>query len=262
MKQSRQILVISAGLALGCAGSLLADNVPVSRQQFARSYAISPHGRIRIENRYGDVRISGWDRDEVRIEAIKSAPDEGRLADASIVIDSSAEQLVVRTQYAGAESDEPASVEYRITVPRTANLDEVRLTNGTLSINGVAGGVKASSVNGNIKAERLAGRADLETVNGQVEAGFDRVSASHPISLRSVNGKIVLSLPSGSGGQVIARNRSGGIQTDIDSVAPRLTGHHLETVLGTGGPRILLHNVNGGISIHSTWSRRPVRPDL
>jgi len=248
---------VSICLAVSGAISLRADQT-----SFRRSYAISPHGRIRIENRYGDVCITTWERNEVRIEAVKSATDAGRLADASIVVDSTAEQLVVRTQYAGSESEAPASVEYRITVPRTADLEEIRLTNGALSISGLAGAVKATSVNGSIKAERLRGKADLATINGQVEAGFDRVSAAHPISLRSVNGKIVLSIPTGSGGQLIARNRSGEIETDVGHPAPQVTRHHLETMLGSGGPQILLHNVNGGISIHSTWSRRPTRPDL
>ena len=259
MKAARIILLAGAAWAGG--GALRADNPPAS-QEFQHSYSLAPHGRIRIENRYGDVRITAWDRDEVRIEAVKSAADEERLADASIVVDSTAEQLVVRTQYAGAESEAPASVEYRITVPRTANLDEIRLTNGALSISGLKGAVKATSVNGSITAERLEGKADLATVNGQVEAGFDRVSAAHPISLRSVNGKIVLSLPSGSGGQLIAQNRSGEIQNDVGKPAPQISRHHLETTLGSGGPQIVLHNVNGGISIHSTWSRRPQRPDL
>ena len=258
MKPARIILLVCAAWA---AGALRADNFPAS-QEFQRSYSLSPHGRIRIENRYGDVRITAWDRDEVRIEAVKSAADEERLADANIVVDSTSERLVVRTQYAGAESEAPASVEYRITVPRTATLDEIRLTNGALSISGLKGAVKATSVNGSIKAERLEGKADLATVNGQVEAGFDRVSAAHPISLRSVNGKIVLSLPSGSGGQLIAQNRSGGIHTDVGDPAREVQGHHLATTLGSGGPQILLNNVNGGISIHSTWSRRPQRPDL
>ena len=251
--------LLSVCLALGAGLSLQADNFPM-REQFQRNYTLSPHARIRIENRYGDVCITGWDRDEVRIEAIKSAGDAGRLNDASIIVDATAERLVVRTQYA-AESEEPASVEYRISVPRTANLDDIRLTNGALSIVGLAGAVKATSVNGNIKADRLEGKADLATVNGQVEAGFNRISASQPISLRSVNGRIVLSIPSGSGAQLIAQNRSGEIQTDFET-APQLTSHHLETVLGSGGPQILLHNITGGISIHSTWSRRHARPDL
>jgi DUF4097 and DUF4098 domain-containing protein YvlB len=259
MKSLRVVVWISAALVGGI--GLRADNSPAS-QRFRHSYALAPHGRIRIENRYGNVCITTWDRDEVRIEAVKSAADAARLADANIVVDSTAERLVVRTQYAGAESETPASVEYRITVPRTANLDEIRLTNGALSITGLAGAVKATSVNGSIRAERLEGKADLATVNGQVEAGFERVSAAHPISLRSVNGKIVLSIPTGSGGQLIAQNRSGEIETDVGEPAPQGTRHHLEAMLGSGGPQILLHNVNGGISIHSTWSRRPARPDL
>jgi DUF4097 and DUF4098 domain-containing protein YvlB len=253
--------LVSAVLALGGGAILRADNAP-TRQQFQRSYALSPHGRIRIENRYGDVCITAWDRDEVRIEAVKTAADAGRLDDASIVVDATAERLTVRTQYAGVESDEPASVEYRITVPRTATLDEIRLTNGALSISGVSGAIKASSVNGNIRAEHLEGKADLATINGRVQAGFNRVSASQPISLRSVNGKIELSIPSGSNAQVIAQNRSGEIQNDFASAAPQLTSHRLQTVLGNGGPQILLHNVTGGISIHSTWSRHHARPDL
>ena len=260
MKRLTRALVLVV-LALAGDASLRADNAP-TREQFHRSYALSPHGRIRIENRYGDVCITAWDRDEVRIEAVKTAADPGRLDDASIVVDSTAERLTVRTQYAGAEPDEPASVEYRITVPRTATLDEVRLTNGALSITGVTGAVKATSVNGNIRAVHLEGKADLATINGQVQAGFNRVSASQPISLRSVNGKIELSIPSGSNAQVIAQNRSGEIQNDFGSAAPQLTGHHLQTVLGSGGPQILLHNITGGISIHSTWSRRHAHPDL
>lgn len=254
--------ILSGLLALYAGHALAAANPSGSREEFQQSYALSPHGRVVIDNRYGDVRITGWDRDEVRIEAVKSAADAGQLDDARIVVDSTAERLSIRTQYAGAEPQEPASVEYRITVPRTANLDDVRLVNGALSLRGLAGSVKATSVNGSIKAEKLEGKADLATINGQVDAGFDRICASQPISLRSVNGPIVLTIPSGSGAQLIAQNRSGDIQTDLGGPAPQLTGHRLQTVLRGGGPSILLNNVNGGISIHSTWSRRRERPDL
>jgi hypothetical protein len=191
-----------------------------------------------------------------------SSADGARLDDARIVIDGTAERLSIRTQYAGGEAGDPASVEYRITVPRTAALEDVRLVNGALSISGMAGSVKATSVNGSIKAEQLGGRADLSTVNGQVEAGFQRVAEAQPISLRSVNGPIVLSLPPGTRAQLIAQNRSGEIQSDLERPRPQLTSHRFEAVLGGGGSQILLDNVNGGISIHSTWSRRREKPAL
>ena len=241
-------------LALGASGA--------ARQDFQQSVVLSAHGRVAIENLYGDVRITGWDREEVRIEAVKSAADGARLDDARIVIDGTAERLSIRTQYDGGEAGDPASVEYRINVPRTAALEDVRLVNGALSISGMAGSVKATSVNGSIKAEQLGGRADLSTVNGQVEAGFQRVAEAQPISLRSVNGPIVLSLPPGTRAQLIAQNRSGEIQSDLEQPRPQLTSHRFQAVLGGGGPQILLDNVNGGISIHSTWSRRREKPAL
>jgi DUF4097 and DUF4098 domain-containing protein YvlB len=249
------LLSILAGTTLWATGTN-------ASQEFRQSYALRPSGRVVIDNPYGNVRICAWDRDEVRIEATKSAPDARRLEDAQIVVDSTSETLSIRTQYAGAEADQPASVEYRITVPRTANLDGVKLVNGGLSIEGLAGSVKATSVNGSIKAENLEGTADLSTVNGLVEAGFQRVSASNPISLRSVNGPIILSIPSDSGAHLIAQNRTGGIQTDFGRTISAGDRHEFHTVLKGGGARIELENVNGGISIHSSWSRHTARTGL
>lgn len=243
----------SAAQAIGSTGS---------QRQFRQSYALAAGGRVVIDNPYGDVRIKAWDREEVLIEAIKSAADSRRLEDARIVVDSTCDTLSIRTQYAGTEAEHPASVAYRITVPRTANLDDVRLVNGGLSISGLHGAVKATSVNGDIRAERLEGTADLSTVNGQVEANFHRISPAHAISLRSVNGPIVLSIPPGAGAQLLAQNLSGGILTDIGSPEIEERGHRFHAILKGGGAQIHLQNVNGGISIHSTWSRRRERPGV
>jgi len=242
------------GLLVTLLSLLLASTASATEQSFHRSYALAHSGRVLIDNPYGDVSICSWDRDEVRVEAVQSA------SGASIVVDSTSDTLSIRTQYLGFNTAHPASVEYRITVPRSANLDAIKLVNGELSIEGVAGSVKATSVNGNIKAAELEGTADLSTVNGQVQAEFHRISPTNPISLRSVNGPIVLSIPSDSRAQLIAENRSGGIQTDF--ARADAGGHQFHAVLKGGGARIQLRNVNGGISIHSTWSRRAERSGL
>ena len=143
-----------------------------------------------------------------------------------------------------------------------ANLEDVKLGNGGAVpvISGVAGTVKASSVNGSIKAEKLEGRADLSTINGLLEADFDRVGASHPITLSSVNGPIKLLLPGGTRAEFErrAQREGGGIDTGIrpPSAGERCARKRL-SVVHAGGPQIRLTNVNGGISIHSAWSRRP-----
>jgi DUF4097 and DUF4098 domain-containing protein YvlB len=242
-----QRLTIGVALLAAAAGNCVFANViGAPRAEFRRTYSLHANGRVLIQNLYGDVRITAWDRDEVLVEAIKKSSDPRQLEDARIVVDSTSDSLSIHTQYAGADAEQPASVEYRITVPRGANLDDVKLVNGGLSISGLAGNVKASSVNGSIRAERLEGPADLSTINGRLDADFDRVSSMQPISLSSVNGPIHLSLPRCIGADLYARNQAGGIKSEFGRV---FRGHRLRTRLNRGGTTIRVNNVNGGISI-------------
>jgi len=240
-------------LALGTGNCMFAKVVGNPHAEFRQSYSLHSNGRVLIQNLYGDVRITAWDRDEVLVEAIKKSTDPQQLEDARIVVDSTSDSVSIHTQYAGANAEQPASVEYRITVPRGANLEDVKLVNGGLSISGLAGSVKASSVNGSIRAERLEGQADLSTINGRLEADFDRVSPEKPISLRSVNGPIRLSLPRSAAADLYAHNLAGGITSEFGRVVRGVLsgpgGHRLRTRLNRGGTPIRVNNVNGGISI-------------
>jgi DUF4097 and DUF4098 domain-containing protein YvlB len=236
-------------LALVTGSCLQARVIRAPQVEFRQFYTLGPHGRIVIQNLYGDVSITGWDRDDVLVEAIKHASSRKGLDDARVVVEPSEGSLSIHTLYAGNEVGRPASVEYRITVPRSASLDEVKLVNGGLSIDGVTGSVKATAVNGAIHAQRLAGRAELATVNGALDADFRQVSHARSISLSSVNGPIRLSIPCGARVSVSAHNRSGGIDSKIGKVSREQDGQRLHSQANRGGAQIHLENVNGGISI-------------
>src|SRR5436309_10052560 len=93
------------------AGGLDATVMRTPRAEFRATYSLTPNGRVVIQNLYGDVQITAWDRDEVLVRAIKHSADPRRLNDAQIVIDSSSELVSIRTQYSGADAEHPASVE-------------------------------------------------------------------------------------------------------------------------------------------------------
>jgi len=257
---SRSLWGTSVVLLALTAGSMQATVIGTPRAEFRASYSLAPNGRVAIHNLYGDVQITAWDRDEVLVEATKHSTDASRLNDAQIVVDSSSGLVSIRTQYTGGDAEHPASVEYHIMVPRGANLENVKLINGGLSLSGMSGPVRASSVNGSIRAEGMQGQVDLSTVNGLLEAGFQRISRCNSISLSSVNGPIKVSLPSGARANVSARNLSGGINADFGRSWRAPGGHRLEAAVNGGGTQIRVHNVNGGISIQSNWSRRALRP--
>jgi hypothetical protein len=257
----RNVMSIGAiSLALAAGQCLCASVIPTPRAEFRQLYSLSATGRVTIHNPYGDVRITGWDREQVLVEAFKKSSDPGQLDDARIVVDASSDHLSIRTQYGGVDAEHPASVEYRITVPRRAALENVRLVNGGLCISGLAGPVKASSVNGSIHAERLAGEADLSTVNGRVDASFARIEKAHAISLSSVNGQIRLAIPGGAAVELFARNLSGGIDTVFGRVLRASSGHRLHTLVNRGGTQVRVKNVNGGIFIRTALNGKSDRP--
>src|SRR5579862_3375329 len=158
------MLFASALLALAGAVSLPASGS--FHQESSQIYALSARGQVTLQNINGDVHIRAWDRNEVRIEAIKTASSRGMLDEARVMIDSSADAISIRTRYADGSNTNPGRVEFTVMVPRHARLSEIKLINGELDIQGVSGGVNASSVNGTVRAQGIAGDARLSTVNG------------------------------------------------------------------------------------------------
>src|ERR1017187_2912749 len=252
-------------LALGAHAS---DHRGALTEEFHQTYALTADGRVELDNINGDVHISSWDRNEVKVDAVKYADTKERLDEAKIEIDARNDSISIRTKYPnhdhnwtwGAHNN-PASVEYTLTVPRKARLDEIKLINGELDINGVSGEVNASCINGRLEAHNLAGRARLSTINGHLDARFDQL-AGQRVELNSVNGSVDLTIPSDSNAEVEATTVSGGINNDFGLHVNhhRFVGHDLRGELGSGGARIKISNVNGRIEVRHAQDGRALSP--
>jgi DUF4097 and DUF4098 domain-containing protein YvlB len=261
------------GAALGslCALLILAigahasDHRGAFTEEFHQTYPITSDGRIELDNINGAVHISSWDRNEVKVDAVKYADAKEKLEEAKIEIDSGKDYVSIRTHYPEhnewGSHNNPASVEYTLTVPRTARLDEIKLINGALDITGVAGEVRASCINGRLEAHDLAGRAKLSTINGRMDAHFAQL-AGQDIDLNSVNGSLELTIPSDSNAEVEASTVSGGISNDFGLHVNhhRFVGHDLRGEIGTGGAHIRLSDVNGRIQIQHAQDGHAMSP--
>jgi DUF4097 and DUF4098 domain-containing protein YvlB len=252
-------------LALGAHAS---DHRGAYTEEFHQSYTLTPGGRVELDNINGDVHISTWDGNEVKVDAVKYADRKDRLDEARIEIDSGKDYLSIRTKYPDHDltfnwgsHNNPAGVEYTLTVPRTVSLDEIKLINGALDVTGVSGEVRASCINGKLEAHNLSGRAELSTINGHLDARFDQLSSSS-IELKSVNGSVELTIPSDSKAEIEASTVSGGIENDFGLHVNhhRFVGHDLRGELGNGGPHVKLENVNGHIEIRHASDGRALSP--
>lgn len=274
MKHDRSATWLGAVLGSLCALLVLAVAAHASDQrgalteEFHQTYPITADGRVELDNINGPVHISSWDRSEVKVDAVKYADTKEKLDEAKIEVESGKDYVSIRTRYpdhdhswSRGSHNNPASVEYTLTVPRTARLDEINLVNGSLDVAGVGGEVRASCVNGRLEAHDLAGRAELSTVNGRLAAEF-RQLAGQTVELNSVNGAVDLTIPSDSNAEVEASTVSGGIDNDFGLPVNhhRFVGHDLEGEIGNGGTHIKLSDVNGRVEIHHAQDGHTMSP--
>lgn len=154
------MLLTTAALALSAAVGL--------QQQTDTTFAVPAGARLSLSNHAGTIRVTSWDRNEMRVRAQHGSRD---------VIEVDVRGAVVRVK-AERRYGIPAFVEYDITVPRTmaVDLDGVETE---MTIEGVGGDIDAGSVEGDITVRAAGGAVKIHSVDGDliIEGGRGRVSA-------------------------------------------------------------------------------------
>src|ERR1700730_12948679 len=135
-------------LSVFVAGVVLAQTLGYSfaqerdelKEEFHQTYPISASGRLSLNNINGSVHVSTWNRNEVKVDAIKHAKTQERLDEAKIEVNAGTDVVRIKTRYPEYDqrdyrdrnNNNPASVEYTLTVPAGIRLDPIDLINGSL----------------------------------------------------------------------------------------------------------------------------------
>lgn len=210
---------------------------------------------VRVSNINGSIDITTWDKEEVSIVAVKKGKTQEDLDRITVIIEARSDRLVIDTKHErGAwwqfwKNSTNGGVNYTLRVPAAVTLEEIETVNSGVKIDGVTGTVRAKTVNGSVELRGLAATASLETVNGRVVAEFVRVPDDARINLESVNGACEITLPSDANAHINASTVNGGIHSDLPITTTKSTKRSLEGTLGSGGARIALSTVNGGVQI-------------
>ena len=150
--------------------------------------AFSRSGSVDLQSFSGDVTISAWDRDEVKIHA-KSRNQ--------IHFDAS-QSRVSLSETPGDHGDEDRddngrNYGFEISVPKSVRL-VVRSISGDIKVRDVAD-VEAHTVSGDLNATNIASHADLETISGDLSvdnaaAGMRASTVSGDIQARKITGEV------------------------------------------------------------------------
>lgn len=240
-------------------------------EKFEQSYPLTANGRVNVSNVNGSIVVEAWDRNEVKLEAVKTADSKEALADVQLKIDSRADAFSVEADYASWRRDQGdkgwknrgrLDIQFKLFVPRTAVLDEIETVNGSVTVSNFTNITKASAVNGNVNATNIRGTAQLETVNGEVVAEFDRLESGSKISLETVNGRVNLILPSDANATLKAESLNGNIKNDFGLPVRKgkYVGYDMYGRVGSGDAQIRLESVNGPLNVTRKNDGKSVNP--
>jgi hypothetical protein len=217
-----------------------------------------------VQNVNGPVVVVAWDRDTVRIEALRTVrgPNPQRaeeaLAELQVEVVEERRRLLVRTRQVRSDggvlswmrgSSVQGQVSYALTVPRFAQV-EVATVNGRVEVRGLEGSLRASSTNGAIALEATGGTVRATTTNGAIRASVAALDHQSGIDLSTVNGSITLSLPHTAQLDLDARTVNGSVSTDlpVSAEVQRSRTRLVGSIQGGGAP-VRLRATNGSLRI-------------
>ncbi len=176
--------LVSIATVAGAQAVFAANEV---REELRQTYPLDKQGKVRLDNVNGDVRIVTWDREEIKVEAVKRAKKQEHLDEVKIEVDAKADLIRIKTKYPDSKSrrnkDSSVSVEYLLTVPTQSRLDRINTVNGNVEIEKVSGQAKKHfPIGQNLDGKLGEGgpAIELSTVNGGI-----RIDRSKAVALES-----------------------------------------------------------------------------
>jgi hypothetical protein len=242
---ARAILLLATLLSLSTAGFARTES-------FSQVYPLPAGGSFILENVNGSVQVEGWARDEVEVTAVKTSRNDAQdLERVLIEVESQPGKVSVHTRYPKGDGGEVA-VEYHVHVPYRVLLGSVGTVNGSVLVRGVEGGGALKSVNGNVEVLNSSGRFSAKTTNGDLHLELRHLlDEGGPMNIETVNGSVVLGLPSDARANLKVLSMNGEFTSDLPmtSTASNPAARAFRAKLGAGGGEISVRTVNGGIRL-------------
>jgi len=232
----------------------------------------------------GNVRIEGYDGTDVVMTATRttradSASDlEDAKRDVTLEVADGATTIKAVVRYADGDTcgdqkqhhrdrdwpDYEVRYDFTIRVPRDTRLVVCTINDGHVDVAGTRADFELRSINGPINFADMGGSGEATTVNGAVKGSFSAPPRRDSV-FKTINGSIVLTIPSGFAADLSMKTFNGGLYTDFDTQA--LTSPQAITTerkgartiyqsnsfarvrIGNGGPSMTMDTLNGDVRV-------------
>lgn len=249
---------------------------------------------VKAETNNGSISLRGSAQDQVTVHAWKKvrAPTEAAAEEfarqVQIHVERDGSEIHIYREHPRPPLGTSVSVRYEISSPRHVGAN-LRTSNGAIRIHEIDGAVEAATSNGAIELQGGAGNVNLRTSNGAIQVqdatGHIRAGTSNgkisaslglleegvfttsngsitvdiregnpPVTAKTSNGAIHMTLPAAFSGQLDAKTTNGRVHSELPVSVSEGSKRRLVGQIGEGGETaVKLRTLNG--SIHLTAQR-------
>lgn len=208
--------------------------------------ALTSIEEFNIKNINGDLKVSGYDGDEILVTGSKTIRKKRGELDQKIINEIYLRQeehegtIYVFVQAPGVEVefkegrmrysvnhnrdrwDEYDEVHYEFNIevkmPQDMMVKSSTINGGNLIVENMQNGVDAGNVNGDVFLREVAGKTNAHTVNGDIEVYFSK-SPTEDSQFNTVNGSMEIYSPKDLGAVVTFKSLHGDLYTDFEQVS-------------------------------------------
>jgi hypothetical protein len=223
-----KLLLPPVGVALLCLTACdIEDFGSFQRYQtdFHYSYPLKAGGSFSVEGFNGSVEISGWDQDAVDVGGTKYGPTQESADALKIDVRNTPDSVSIRA-IRPSDHRNNEGARFVVKIPRTAVLERVTTSNGSIRTVDGKGPARLRTSNGSIRVEDLAGNLDATTDNASIE-------------LRNVAGDATVHT---SNGHIRAEHLGGSLEASTSNAS-------ITAAIGESNRPVRLDTSNGGVDL-------------
>lgn len=245
-----------------------------STQEFQQTYPLPAGKNVHIRTITGNVHVVGWDRADVKVDAIKRAKDTANLASAQVSVVTQSQELCIATQYPAARKPpkawfgfgidlcrdpqnfnsvniaDLARIDYTVSVPRNAAI-VVIVEDGDVDVEGTTQYVFVDIQKGHLTARDVSGDCKLYGSYSGVNVTLNSLPRNTHID--SAVGPLVVNLSPAISARIRAHGAR-GIENDFGWIE---RSRQMEGTMGDGKVALDVNSGGGRVEIRKLTAPAP-----
>jgi len=221
------------------------------KDEFHQSYQLAAGARVEVQGINGSVDIETAPGGAAEVNIVRSARSREDLEFHKIIVEQTANGLVVRGEKDRENSGRGRDVRQRVMLrlPRQVDLG-VGGINGKVGVGEIDGPVKLSGINGRVEVAQAKGYSTISGINGRVKMTISQLGAQG-IHVSGVNGGVDLFFAEDLNADLDVTGINGSVSPEVGNVTVmgKLDRQNFHAKIGSGGAPIKVTGVNGHVKL-------------